>query len=152
MPDSGLSTQRKAIVGLSIFSCTVLGGIALFQVGVLKHLPDPPLPKFDADAVNGSPEAYLPLHTPDALLGIVSYAVTGCLAAMGPPDRSRTAPWLSLAMGAKTTVDLAQAARLSLKQVTKFHKYSLWSLLVSGATIAAFSLALPETCKAREHN
>ena len=124
------------------------GRISLFQMGVLEHLPDLPFPDFDADAVNGSVDAYRLLQTPDALLGMASYAVTACLAGMGAADRSATAPWMPLAMGAKTAVDVAQAARLSLKQATKFHKYSVWSLLVTGATVAAFSLALPEACGA----
>lgn len=151
MPET-LPCGRKAVVGLSVFSCAVLGGIALYQTGILKHLPDPPIPNFDADAVNGSPDAYRLLETPDALLGMVSYAVTGCLAAMGPADRSRTARWMPLAMGAKAALDVTQAARLSLKQATKFHNYSAWSLMVAGATLAAFSLTLPETRKALRHN
>lgn len=147
MPET-LSCGRKAVVGLSVFSCTVLGGIALYQIGILKHLPDPPIPNFDADAVNGSPDAYRLLQTPDALLGMASYAVTACLAGMGPANRVSAARWMPLAMGAKAALDLAQAARLSLKQATKFHKYSVWSLMVSGATVAAFSLAVPETLRA----
>src|SRR5579885_2683976 len=72
---------RRGIVGLSLFSCAILGGIALYQVGLLKRLPDPPWPAFDADRINGSEEAYSHFETPDALLGFASYAVTACLAA-----------------------------------------------------------------------
>lgn len=146
--EDGFMRRRRGVVALSVFSCTVLGAVALFQVGILEHLPDPPLPGFDADAVNGSADAYRLLHTPDALLGMTSYAVTACLAGMGGADRSTTARWIPLSMGVKTAVDVAQAARLSRKQAIKFHKYSVWSLLVAGATVAAFSLALPEFCRA----
>jgi hypothetical protein len=137
--------NRRAIVGLSVFSTMALGGVALFQVGLLRKLPDPPLPFFDADAVNASPGAYSLLQTPDALLGMASYAVTGCLAGMGRLDRSVTVRWIPLAMGVKTLCDAALAGRMSMKQWTKLRRFSVWSLLVSGATFAALALAVPES-------
>jgi len=140
--------RRRWIVGLSVFSCGMLGGIALFQTGILKSLPDPPLRAFDANAVHGSPEAYALLGTPDALLGMASYGVTACLAGMGAEDRSKHAKWIPLAMGAKALVDAVMAAQLGLKQATKVHKYSIWSLLVLAATMATLSLAMPETRRA----
>lgn len=143
-----LLRHRRAIAGLSIFSSALLGGIALFQMGILKKLPDPPLPRFDAGAVNGSRDAYSLLHTPDALLGMASYAVTACLAGMGAQNRSQTARWIPLALGAKAAVDATMAARLSVTQWTKFRKFSIWSLLVAGATFAALPLALPEARRA----
>ncbi len=136
--------HRRMIIGLSVFSTFILGGVALFQVGVLKRLPDPPLPHFDAGAVNASPEAYSLLETPDALLGMASYAVTACLAGMGNQDRAVSARWIPLAMGAKTVCDATIAARLTIKQAT-MRKFSLWSLLVSGATFAMLALAIPES-------
>jgi hypothetical protein len=33
--------QRRNILGLSLFSSAVLGGIALYQMGILKKLPEP---------------------------------------------------------------------------------------------------------------
>ena len=145
---SALLRRRRGIVGLSVFSSAVLGGIALFQVGILKHLPDPPLPRFDADAVNGSAEAYSLLRTPDALLGMASYAATACLAASGGEARWEQSPWIPISMGVKAAADAAMAARLSLLQITKLHKFSVWSLLVSAATFSTLTLALPETRRA----
>ncbi len=131
-------------MGLSVFSCSILGGIALYQVGILKHLPDPPIPHFDADAVHGSPEAYRIFHTPDALLGLASYSVTACLAGMGLRSCRQSNRWIPVALGSKAALDAVTAASLSLKEATKLHQYSIWSLLVAGATLASLSLALPE--------
>jgi hypothetical protein len=139
---------RRGIVGLSLFSSAILGGIALYQVGLLKRLPDPPLPAFDAGRINGSEEAYSRFETPDALLGLVSYAVTACLAAMGEENRWSTRPALPLAMGAKMSLDAALAGTMSVQQWTKFRKFSAWSLLVSAATFVSFGLALPEIKRA----
>jgi hypothetical protein len=136
--------RRRGIVGLSLFSGAVLGGIALYQVGIAKRLPDPPLPGFSADVVHGSEQAYAMLQTPDALLGLASYAVTACLAGMGPGDRAQSEPWIPLAMAAKASVDAAMAARLSVQQWTKIGKRSLWSLLVAGATLGTAYLSIPE--------
>lgn len=140
--------RRRAIIGLSIFSATVLGGIGLFQVGIVKKLPDPKLPRFDADKVNGSREAYSIFGIPDALLGMASYAATGCLAGMGAKDRWRRVPAVPLALAGKITLDTAMAVRLSVDEWTKFRSFSLWSLLVAGATFASLPLALPEAIRA----
>ncbi len=140
--------RRRAVVSLSVFSATILGGIALFQAGVLKKLPDPPLPHFDSNAVNGSAQAYSLLATPDALLGMASYAVTACLAAAGPRDRAASTPWIPLAMAAKTSLDASMAGRLAVQQWTRYRKFSFWSLLVAGATFAALPLVMPEAARA----
>ena len=140
----GLLRRRRAIVGLSVFSSLVLGGIALFQIGLLKKLPDPPLPRFKADDVNGSLQAYSLLQTPDALLGMTSYSVTACLAGMGKQDRWKTTRWVPLAMGAKAICDAAMAGKLSVAQCTKLGKFSLWSLLVAGATFGTLVLSISE--------
>jgi len=144
----GLLRRRRAIVGLSVFSSVVLGGIGLFQIGLLKTLPDPPLPRFNADDVNGSLQAYSLLQTPDALLGMASYSVTACLAGMGKQDRWKTARWVPLAMGAKAICDAAMAGKLSVAQCTKLGKFSLWSLLVAGATFGTLVLSIPEMKRA----
>jgi hypothetical protein len=146
---TGVSMEcRRGIVGLSLFSSAILGGIALYQVGLLKRLPDPPLPAFDAERINGSEEAYSHFETPDALLGIASYTVTACLAATGKEDRWRTARTLPLVMGAKMSLDAALAGAMSVRQWTKYRKFSVWSLLVSAATLVSFGLACPEIKRA----
>ncbi len=137
-------TQRRAVVGLALANVASMGLIALYQMGIIAHVPEPPLPRFDADRVNGSPDAYAILETPDAILGLGSYAVTMALAAMGPPDRARTRPWVPLALAAKILFDAAQAGRLSLNQLIKQQAFCLWCLLTTGATLATVPLVVPE--------
>ena len=48
----------------------------VYQIGLIAHLPDPPLPGFDADKVHGSAKAYALFAVPDAAIGLTSYAVT----------------------------------------------------------------------------
>ena len=137
--------RRRGIIGLAFFSSAVLGGIALYQIGILKQLPEPPARAFDAEKVNGSAEAYSILGTPDALLGLASYAVTACLAGTGPENRSQTRPWLPIGMGLKLLADATFAGKLTVDERRTFHAFSLWSLLVAAATWLALPLALPET-------
>ena len=72
--------------------------------------------------------------TPDAFLGLASYAVTAALAAMGSEDRSRTHPWMSISMGMKLLADTAMAGKLTVDEFKKFHAFSLWSVLTALAT------------------
>lgn len=133
---------RRAIAGLSLFSSAVLSGIALFQVGIVEHLPDPPFGSFDADAVHSSPEAYAIFGIPDALLGMASYTATACLACMESSDRRMRSRWMPIALASKASLDAAIAGALTARQATKFRKFSLWSLLVGAATAAALPLAI----------
>lgn len=140
--------NRRWIAGLSLLSSAVMGAIGLFQLGIIRAIPEPPWPGFDAEKVNGSPQAYSILKTPDALLGAVSYAATACLAGASDPDRARTAPWIPLAMGAKLATDAALAAKLTADQWTRYRAFCLWCLVASGATFAAAALGIPEVLSA----
>lgn len=136
--------RRRAVVGASLTAMGSLGVIALYQMGIIGHLPDPPLRGFNADKVHSSAEAYALLAAPDALLGLGSYAVTATLAAAGGPNRATARSWLPLALAAKAAFDVAQAGRLSLHEVMEQHALSAWSLLTVGATGATAALVIPE--------
>jgi uncharacterized membrane protein len=136
--------SRRAILALYLGASASLGLISLYQLGLIKHLPEPRLPRLNAEAVNSSPEAYSILSMPDGVLGIASYAATLALVAMGPSDRARRYPVLPLAMTAKICVDAANAARLAMKEWKKQASFCSWCLLAVGATLAAVPLALPE--------
>lgn len=122
--------------------------ITLYQVGLIKHLPEPPLPFMNADKVDASAEAYEKLSTPDAVLGLGSYAATMALAAMGGADRVRTMPWVPIALASKVAVDVATAAKLSIDQWTKHRAFCFWCLLAAAATFATAPLVVPEAIAA----
>ena len=136
--------RRRGITGLSLLSSAVLGGIALYQMGILKRLPGLRWRGFDAEKVNGSAEAYAILGIPDALLGLTSYGITACLAGLGREDRSRTHPWMPIGMAVKLLADAALAAKLTANSCRKYRAVSVWSLLTAAATFTALPLAIPE--------
>lgn len=127
-----------------------MGVIALYQMGIIPHLPEPPIPGFDADKVDGSEEAYEKLKMPDAVLGMNSYATTLALAAMGGQDRARTMPWIPMVLAGKALVDAAQAARLSWDQWARHRAFCSYCLVAAGATFAVVPLVLPEARAALE--
>ena len=140
--------ERRWISGLAIFSGIVMSGIGLFQMGIIRRMPEPRRGWFDAERINGSPQAYSILHTPDALLGAVSYAVTACLAGASGPDRAQKAPWIPLAMEAKLAGDAALAAKMTVEQWSRYRAFCFWCVLSAGATLAAAALGLREAATA----
>ncbi len=143
--------RRRAIVGLSLVSAASMGIITLYQMGLIEHLPEPPLPYLDADKVDASAEAYEKLAVPDATLGLLSYAATIVLTSMGGKDRARQQSYLPLALLAKVLVDAGQASKLTIDQWTKHRAFCSWCLLAAAATIATVPLAMPEARIAYEH-
>jgi len=140
--------QRRGMVGLSLVAIGSMGLITLYQTGIIKHLPEPPLPHLDADKVDASAEAYSRFSTPDAILAIGSYTMTMGLAAMGTQDRAQKQPWIPLALTAKVGFDTYQAIRLFRDQLTKQKVFCSWCLLAAAATLATVPLVIPETLAA----
>ena len=136
--------RRREIVALNLFSSTILGIVALYQVGILKAMPRLPTRVFDSEKIHGSAEAYSIAGIPDGLLGSASYAATACLAGMGPEDRSRTHPWMPLSTVLKTAVDATAAATFMCIGWKKYRKLSIFSLAIAAATSLSILLALPE--------
>ncbi|HEX5504486.1 MAG TPA: vitamin K epoxide reductase family protein [Thermomicrobiales bacterium] len=140
--------RRRGIAGLSLAAMGALGLVTLYQLGILRRLPEPPLPHCDADCVDAAAEAYATLAMPDGALALVSYAVTLALAAAGGAERAREQRWLPLALAAKGAFDTGQAARLTADQWTRHRACCLWCLLAAGAPCATAPLAAPEAVTA----
>ncbi len=137
--------QRRGIVGLEMVAVGAMSLITLYQMGIIKHLPEPPFRGLDADRVDASAEAYSRFSTPDGILGIGNYAMTMGLAAMGGQNRAQKQPWIPLAFAAKVAFDVSQAIRLFVDQKTKYHAFCSWCLLAAGTTLVTVPLVIPET-------
>jgi hypothetical protein len=136
--------QRRRVAGLTSLASAALGVVGLYQFGLLRRVPEPPLSFLDADAVDASGEAYQDLKTPDAALGVLSAAVTLVLAGMGDRDRARTQPWVPLALAAKTAADAGGGLYLLAEQITKHRKICSWCTVAALAQLATLPIALPE--------
>ncbi len=140
--------ERRSVVALSLTAIGCMGLIAAYQIGLLKRLPDLPLPLMDAEKVDASEEAYANLQTPDAFIGLGSYAVTMGLAAMGGKDRAAKQPWIPLALAAKAGVDALQAGKLTYDQWAKHKAFCIWCLIAAAATFATVPLVVGEAALA----
>ena len=136
--------RRRRVGAMALSAAGSMGVVAAYQMGLLKHLPEPPLAMLDADKVDASPEAYWPGSTPDAALGLLQAAATMALAGMGPQDRWRTSPWIPLLLAAKAAGDAAGAALLTAEQVTRHRRICSYCTVAAAATAATLPLALPE--------
>jgi hypothetical protein len=143
--------HRRMSAAMALVSMASLGLVALYQLGVIGRLPEPDVPGLDAEKVNGSAEAYGILRTPDAVLGLGSYAATLGLVAMGGADRARTQPWIPLALAAKAGLDTIQAADLTRKSWVNYRAFSLYSLITVAATFISLPSVVPEAMTAWRH-
>ncbi len=141
---AGAARPKRRTAALSLASIGSLGVVAAYQNGLIRHLPEPPLPWLDADRVDASGEAYQYLKTPDAAIGIASTAATLILAGMGDANRSRHRRWIPIALAAKTVADAAFGLFLTAEQATKHKKFCSWCLLAALANVATVTQTLPE--------
>ena len=142
-----LERRRRAAL-LSLVSIGSMAVISLYQMGIIDHLPEPPLPKLNADKVDAAEDAYAKLSMPDGVLGLHSYSTTLALIATGGADRARETPLVPLLLAGKALMDAAQAGKLTVDQWTKHRAFCSYCLLAAGATFAVVPLVLPEAREA----
>lgn len=140
--------RRRQVVGLSLVAAAAMGVVSLYQMGLVRKPPEPPLRYLDAAKVSGSAQGYAVLEMPDAPLALLSYATTLTLAAMGGADRSRRMPLVPLALAGKVAVDALVSAKRSADQATRYKAACLWCLSASVATWAMVPLVVPEAREA----
>lgn len=136
--------RRRRTAALSLVAAGAMGAVAAYQNGVIRRLREPPLPFFDADKVDASGEAYEMLRTPDASLGLLSYAATLALAGAGSKDRFRDTPMVPIALAGKVVLDAIGGLYLTAEQASKHRKFCSWCLTASIASLAMVPQVLPE--------
>lgn len=143
---------RRATVAVSLAGIASMGIVALYQTGVIRHLPDPPTrwPHFHSDKVNASEEAF-GYGMPDGPITLVAHTVNLALAAAGPPGRARTRPWLPLLAAAVSAPQAAVAAKYLFHQMPYVDEawcpYCVTDALMHFATLG---LVAPEALHALE--
>lgn len=147
--------RRRWVIGLSVLGTTAGQLVALYQTGIIKHLPDPP-PRglwglFDSDRVDASEYAYSRFSSPDAPLMILTYGATAWLAAAGGPDRPRNAPLLPVAMAAKTLYDSATTVKLAREEWQENRAFCAYCQAATLASFASVAFALTEAIRAVRH-
>ena len=139
--------KRRGIIALSLIGMGAMTAVTLLQTGIIKHLPDPPLPDFDSDKVNSSDTAYA-LGVPDGALSLASLAANIPIAAFGGEDRHETMPILPIAAAAKSTVEAAVAGWYFYQMPAKEGKWCGYCIVGALANVGIAVLSFPEAKKA----
>ena len=136
--------RRRWLIGLSLAGVAIGQIVGLYQTGILRRLPDPPVHPFDSNKVNASEYAYKRLQVPDAFLMVGTYAVTAALAAAGGEDRAREMPWLPIATAAKTAYDVATNLRLAREEWQDNKALCAYCQTATVISLVSALVALPE--------
>lgn len=94
--------------------------VAARQIGLIKHLPDPPGRIFDSDRITTSRMAH-PFGVPDALLGVGSYGIT-----LGLLLAARHKSYAKPLLRAKLNADAVAAATNVTRQLITFRRICSW--------------------------
>jgi len=140
---AALAARRRS-ARWSLSAASLLGFLSLYQLGLIRRLPDPPLRWVDSNLVDGSGEAYWIFSAPDAPLGLWSFALTAALAGAGEADRARRRPWLTLAWTAKAGIDATYGVLLAIEQPVRYRRLCVYCLGITGCAVAAACAAVPE--------
>ncbi len=138
---------RRAIIGLSLLGIGAMTAVSLFQTGIVKHLPDPPIDGFDSNKVNSSDTAYA-LGVPDGTLSLASLAVNIPIAAFGGENRAENQPLVPLAFAAKATVEAALAGWYFYQMPTKEKAWCGYCIVGAVANFGIAALSLVEAKRA----
>lgn len=140
--------RRRWVVGLSLFGTLMAQIVTLFQVGLVRRLPDPPVGPFDSSRVDAADYAYSRLQTPDGVLMLGTYAITAGLAAAGGADRAERTPALPLALALKTGFDVATNLRLAREEWQDTKALCAYCQAASVVSLISLVLVLPEAARA----
>ena len=124
-----------------------MAAVTLLQTGIVKHLPDPPLPSFHSDKVNSSDTAYA-LGAPDGTLSLAGLALNVPIAAWGAESRFQTQPLVPLIAAAKAAVEAAAAGWYFYQMPAKEKKWCAYCIAGAAVNFGILALAIPEAVRA----
>jgi uncharacterized membrane protein len=125
-----------------------MAAVTLYQMGLIRHLPDPPLHRFDSDQVNASDIAYQ-YGVPDGTLTLAGHATNAAMAAFGGVRRAAEQPWVPIAASGKAGLEAAVATKYLFYQMPVVEKKWCGYCIVDALMhIGAFALTLPEALRA----
>lgn len=140
--------RRRWQIGLSLVGVAIGKIVTLYQTGIIRRLPDPPVDVFDSTRVNASNYAYKRLQTPDATLMIVTYGITAALAAAGGKNRAEEQPLLAVATAAKMAMDVGTNLKLAQEEWAENKALCAYCQTATLLSLASLVLALPEATRA----
>ena len=139
--------RRRGIVIASLAGMGSMAAVSLLQTGIIKHLPDPPMPGFDSNKVNSSETAYA-LGTPDGTLSLAGLAMNVPLAGFGGISRAERTPYIPITAAIKSGVEAIAAAWYFYQMPAKEKKWCAYCIAGAVANFTVFALSVPEALRA----
>lgn len=146
-PGAGDRSRRRAVAALSTVAAANMALLAGRQLGLIRHLPDPPIAGFDADRVTAAPQSRL-FGLPDAPFALAGLLTNLPIALAGDARRAVDQPWIPVAAAAKSISEAAIAGWYFSRMPTRIHAWCAYCIAgaAMNATIAA--LTIPEARRA----
>lgn len=142
--------RRRAIITTSLVGMASMTAVSLLQTGIIRHLPDPPLRRFDSDRVNSSDDAYR-FGAPDGTYAVASLAANIPLAAFSGADRARRLPLVPVAIAVKALVEAAAAGWYFYLMPSREKAWCGYCITGALANFGILALSLPEARRALRH-
>ena len=140
-----MDNRRKVIVlsALGLFDFSI---ISLYQTGVIRKLPDIPLPVFDSNKVNASKEAYQ-FGVPDGPVSAVIYSLIMVFAAAGGSEKVARKPVFDLLLGGAVAANLSGALYYLYDMAFRQKKICLYCVTGAAINIASAVIIAPTVFK-----
>lgn len=138
--------RRRKLIGLSAIGLADFSIISLYQTGVIKSLPDIPLPIFDSNKVNASKTAYR-FGAPDGPVSLLAYSAIIVLGSAGGSEASGRKPVLDLALGAAVAGNAVGALSYLANMIFKQKKICLYCVTGAAINIASAIIIAPVVLK-----
>lgn len=130
-------TNQRNIALLAIMGLLNFSFISLYQIGIIKNMPDPPGQVFDSNKANGSRHAYQ-AGLPDGPLAIIAYAFTIVLAIFKGNSQSGRPKWVDRLLLFLSLMNAGSAAAYMKNMIQKQERACLYCIF--GALINSIIL------------
>lgn len=138
------SRKRKRLISfLSALGVVDFSIISLYQLGIIKKLPDLPFKIFDSNKVNASKEARI-FGVPDGPISLVGYVATIVFAAGGEGASPRKVKFSNYALAATVLASAAGAAYYLNDMVRNQKKACIYCLIGAAINFAMVPLVYKE--------
>lgn len=141
--------RRRLIALLSAAGAVNFSIISLYQMGVIKKLPDLPGRIFDSNKVNASKKAYM-FGVPDGTLGLGMYAANMMLASAKGSRRTGRSPWLDFVLAGAVVASVGGTLDYLYDMFFKQKKACPYCLTGAALNFAMLPLALREAKESYE--
>lgn len=135
--------RRRQIALLSAIGAVDFSIISLYQVGVIRSLPDLPGKIFDSNKVNASQSAYQ-MGLPDGPVSLGMYALNMILASAKGSHRTGRSPWYDFLLAGAVLASVGGTVTYLYDMAFKQKKVCPYCLVGAGVNFAMLPLVLKE--------